>query len=214
MRGATIGKSELCADGFISTHTPLAGRDPVHSESRNMAQSFQLTRPLRGATLFCPALTPPAGDFNSHAPCGARHLLAFDVAAATEISTHTPLAGRDVRVTVIAASPSNFNSHAPCGARHVSKLDTPTREIISTHTPLAGRDYSITYCDMACAISTHTPLAGRDEGYIIISGHRRHISTHTPLAGRDHPWDAYSIASYTFQLTRPLRGATSPPMSG
>ena len=35
------------------------------------------------------------------------------------------------------------------------------------------------------------------------------ISTHTPLAGRDCGYDDYGDFEVKFQLTRPLRGATS-----
>ena len=56
------------------------------------------------------------------------------------ISTHTPLAGRDVV----------FNA--------VLQLRR-----ISTHTPLAGRDLPAYFLKLRqLYISTHTPLAGRD----------------------------------------------------
>ena len=55
------------------------------------------------------------------------------------ISTHTPLAGRDLFMLFIV---SFF--------------------AISTHTPLAGRDGIVIPQEFVFMISTHTPLAGRD----------------------------------------------------
>ena len=101
---------------------------------------FQLTRPSRGATL-------------THFLCLFHH--------------------RD------------FNSHAPRGARRFFIL----RKI---------------FCR---CISTHTPLAGRDIIQDVSSG-ILHISTHTPLAGRDSYCLLSLSMSFSFQLTRPSRGAT------
>ena len=55
------------------------------------------------------------------------------------ISTHTPLAGRDVPAVTLLAD-----------------------KLISTHTPLAGRDTDRHLRIQHLVISTHTPLAGRD----------------------------------------------------
>ena len=77
---------------------------------------FLLTRPSRGAT--------PQG-------IGKSTIL--------DISTHTPLAGRDY------SDPDNLSHYQ-----------------ISTHTPLAGRDVQLQPLASILQISTHTPLAGRD----------------------------------------------------
>ena len=59
-----------------------------------------------------------------------------------DISTHTPLAGRDLQGKVEAYEQADFYSHAPRGAR-LSGLDKVETAIkISTHTPLAGRDHN------------------------------------------------------------------------
>ena len=101
---------------------------------------------------------------------------------------------------------------------------------ISTHTPLAGRDFNFAWRFRKWQISTHTPLAGRDfrriffylparfqltrplrgaTTKIIVGARKKNISTHTPLAGRDHEAHGGYFAPLKFQLTRPLRGATS-----
>ena len=57
-----------------------------------------------------------------------------------EISTHTPLAGRDVITDSQSAEVTDFYSHAPRGARPPRSKNQANTLEISTHTPLAGRD--------------------------------------------------------------------------
>ena len=122
----------------ISTHTPLAGRDTYRGRGRR--RSF---------------------DFNSHAPCGARQCLPrkkarmpkfqltrplrgatcqttrrcrFDI-----ISTHTPLAGRDLKVLYSSDRASDFNSHAPCGARLFASIQPQQRIHFNSHAPCGAR---------------------------------------------------------------------------
>ena len=94
LRGATIGYA--CRAGVleISTHAPLAGRDPqllkleillsdfnprapcgarpVPGVFGNTGNLFQPTRPLRGATMTILRAVFPVHNFNPRAPCGAR----------------------------------------------------------------------------------------------------------------------------------------------
>ena len=95
-RGATEDALKLMLREYISTHTPLAGRDtgiaPVF-----YTYEFLLTRPSRGATF---------NEWTEEKP---------DI-----ISTHTPLAGRDDVGTESYTEKENFYSHAPRGARHLS----------------------------------------------------------------------------------------------
>ena len=63
-------------------------------------------------------LAPASNDrFNPRAPCGAR--LADDInrAKAAYISTHAPLAGRDIGCARSRMQRAHFNPRAPCGAR-------------------------------------------------------------------------------------------------
>ena len=139
LRGATaqLWRGYIRCD--ISTHTPLAGRDrcvvplvPVAVDFNSHApcgarregrmicaghKKFQLTRPLRGATLAAALIAPPIFHFNSHAPCGARpNYIPWGIRQ-LDISTHTPLAGRDIKMKNMNWKAYDFNSHAPCGAR-------------------------------------------------------------------------------------------------
>ena len=100
----------------ISTHTPLAGRDNEHNCCGGLYVRFLLTRPSRDVTRNTGTghkkikflLTRPSRDVTASLFC---------VFNASQISTHTPLAGRD----------------------HLSKVFYRLYNI-STHTPLAGRD--------------------------------------------------------------------------
>ena len=147
---------------------------------------FQLTRPLRGAAL----LVRP-NDFG------------------TEISIHTPLAGRDWSTQAECIRYPYFNSHAPCGARPHNFHYRTEISVISTHTPLAGRN--LLFCSfqhLTVHFNSHAPCGARQ--FEISNLYRApKISTHTPLAGRDTLSEALRQTAGKFQLTRPLRGATS-----
>ena len=173
------------------------------------------------------ALTP-WGNFNSHAPCGARPVVAVlaphrarfqltrPLRGATTakkrskrsktISTHTPLAGRDRRSDCESLIPS-ISTHTPLAGRDSADPVTYDDEGISTHTPLAGRDQNVNPHKAEYAISTHTPLAGRD---ILSTGSARvdgHFNSHAPCGARPLK-TCRRTSALRFQLTRPLRGAT------
>ena len=192
---------------LISTHTPLAGRDAVLAVRRDIS-AISTHTPLAGRDCIPGRDQKWHDDFNSHAPCGARlhrklqntHPKIFQLTrplrgATTTfyrwcnpdgISTHTPLAGRDFRAGSAHPSEMDFNSHAPCGARPFFAFLIHAPKGISTHTPLAGRDYS--------ALSV----------WILLY----HFNSHAPCGARP-PHRRSSPQPHPFQLTRPLRGATS-----
>ena len=70
MRGATVRERICWILRRISTHTPHAGRDPA------------------GGTQY-----PPAKDFNSHAPCGARRIVADSVQNVSRFQLTRPMRG-------------------------------------------------------------------------------------------------------------------------
>ena len=83
--------------GKISTHAPLAGRDPRSRCPFSSSYEFQPTRPLRGATAENAEKLLARMIFQPTRPLrGATD--ADDLARAElRISTHAPLAGRDRR---------------------------------------------------------------------------------------------------------------------
>ena len=185
MWGATIRSHERAHRSDISTHTPLVGRDcgmmttaqtvnydfNSHAPCGARRQKYHVAQLLLHFNSHAPCgarhhRIPPCNwhvYFNSHAPCGARHGIIIPDKNSSEISTHTPLVGRDpptLRRSVLPLAISThtplvgrdcafrptvgrrryFNSHAPCGARHEEMPPKHTPQIISTHTPLVGRD--------------------------------------------------------------------------
>ena len=116
VRGTTSTRSAWGTTERISTHVPRAGHDPTL-----LSTDFSF------------------GNFNSRAPCGARHRrlrrrtarsgfqLTCPVRGTTQtfettdgavrISTHVPHAGHDRALGRHVVRQDNFNSRAPCGAR-------------------------------------------------------------------------------------------------
>ena len=167
---------------------------------------FQLTRPLRGATvmLFC---------------------VKFGIA----ISTHTPLAGRDVLPTPSEYAYTDFNSHAPCGARRTGHASILGCAHFNSHAPCGARPPSARRTRLISPFQLTRPLRGATSCFAadmqqrvfqltrplrgatvrwITAASGLKISTHTPLAGRDASIASSITLSKSFQLTRPLRGAT------
>ena len=122
------------------------------------------------------------------------------------ISTHTPLAGRDVRHILLYYN-QTISTHTPLAGRDKGDIDVYSYgETFLLTRPLRGATWITDSCDFIINISTHTPLAGRDADFdkdfraeINFYSHApcgarrdesrvcwsRKISTHTPLAGRD-----------------------------
>ncbi len=187
----------------FNSHTPCGVR---HEDSQLDRRHgiFQLTHPLRGATIL-PIVRPFSSIyFNSHTPCGVRH-----------------------ERNGVSARRWNFNSHTPCGVRQQDGVVCLMNDRISTHTPLAGCDHNLYTHVYYEYISTHTPLAGCDPRIRRCKGSDKHfnshtprgvrqqdgvvclmndrISTHTPLAGCDH--NLYTHVYYEYISTHtPLAG--------
>ena len=82
------------ADKHFNPRAPCGARPAAHSLT-NMLSSFQSTRPMRGATLFCFRRAKYGRYFNPRAPCGARLLAQDSSLISSVISIHAPHAGRD-----------------------------------------------------------------------------------------------------------------------
>ena len=145
-------------------------------------------------------------SISTHAPLAGR-----DVNELTHpsnhrcISTHAPLAGRDEELTDQGKQRCEFQPTRPLRGATAKKFSVSIHTEISTHAPLAGRDViSVSVDEMNNPISTHAPLAGRDD-YRDKCGHRGHISTHAPLAGRDEG---------CWTKTNPISISTHAPLAG
>ncbi len=149
----------IVIDNFYS-HAPRGARPNLYVSAVQL-YTFLLTRPSRGATRM------------------ARFQELYRL-----ISTHTPLAGRDLLACDSVATQSHFYSHAPRGAR-LTSVPLLYLDMLNfySHAPRgARRNSGYIQCNM-CDFYSHAPRGARRTPEVLC-GHRP-ISTHTPLAGRD-----------------------------
>ena len=146
-------------------------------------------------------------EISTHTPLTGRDLNKRLYRGLNIISTHTPLTGRDRCMTAEEAKLKYFYSHAPYGTWPMRGNDVKYPMSFLLTRPL--RDVTISEIEAYNnnCISTHTPLTGRD---IISLRHylKRVISTHTPLTGRDKMLRLLCRICL-FLLTRPLRDVTN-----
>ena len=144
-------------------------------------------------------LTPPRG-----APL---HIVGF-FAEQVEISTHTPLAGRDLGRQHNDIGEQHFNSHAPRGARPNAGFNGTFIIDFNSHAPRGARpgrrNLSIYHLEFLLT----RPSRGATPSEPVQPLPFR-ISTHTPLAGRDGGFPWQHPPGWKFLLTRPSRGATA-----
>ena len=141
LRGATESVPALATSDFlISTHAPLAGRDRGKGCTLLDSENFNPRAPCGARLQLKPQLFDFL-DFNPRAPCGARRFSNDGFTIKICISTHAPLAGRDLSFPWLNVTILRFQPTRPL--RGATETAEPTNSIteISTHAPLAGRDY-------------------------------------------------------------------------
>ena len=180
------------------------GARPCSRRRRRAPAAFQPTRPLRGAT--------------------SKRSVSQ---AVKPISTHAPLAGRDIGFLVTNAEKRVFQPTRPLrGATRLSPplssgqrfqptrplrgaTDSPDAEagerVISTHAPLAGRDGRPQRVTGAFLISTHAPLAGRDRGSLFRKLQGRHFNPRAPCGAR-LPFGYIAVTHFEISTHAPLAG--------
>ena len=199
----------------ISTHAPLAGRDPTPFCGLAGAYPISTHAPLAGRDPTFLAMVHLKIYFNPRAPCGARLVVAALDRPVDHISTHAPLAGRDVNSSSLATRTKAFQPTRPL--RGATELHDQGRAgvRISTHAPLAGRDWA-TVWDMLAAMRNFNPRApcGARHLHPTMKPVALVISTHAPLAGRDKDDRARRAEDHYFNPRAPCgarlcRGATA-----
>ena len=213
----------------ISTHTPLAGRDPDSFDScissislflltrpsrgatgckcyTFFTTSFLLTRPSRGATPWPGIWLSTIRNFYSHAPRGARLRIDAGETRRYSISTHTPLAGRDGFIHLTVSTGYNFYSHAPRGARRKAGHYMTISGDFYSHAPRGARRRYNACLALVYNFYSHAPRGARH----ISLKHALAVDnfySHAPRGARPAPRPTEN-SSYVFLLTRPSRGAT------
>ena len=146
---------------------------------------FLLTRLLRGATL--------ARSFRWRSRL---------------ISTHTPLARRDIAYSVTSGLNADFYSHASCEARPPRRVAAIVHEKISTHTPLARRDFHFAGVVSGFCVFLLTRLLRGATKAPSLRGILKPFLLTRLLRGATLETSAQE-SGQKFLLTRLLRGATS-----
>ena len=169
---------------------------------------FQPTRPLRGATVLTLAQLESGMVISTHAPLAGRDVeLRIHHFAVVVISTHAPLAGRD-NLHPAFFDTGQISTHAPLAGRDRStRSPTTTSAHFNPRAPCGARQMSRVPLPSRSYFNPRAPCGAR---LFVqqLKEQQQKISTHAPLAGRDaFPVSTLSDAS-GFQPTRPLRGAT------
>ena len=102
----------------------------------------------------------------------------------------------------------NSNSRAPCGARHNQSAATNTGYQFQLTRPMRGATRERRNRSIVITISTHAPHAGRDRDFAAPAMPSINFNSRAPCGAR-LKMNAPVIRANPFQLTRPMRGATS-----
>ena len=139
LRGATFGVLHSIRVNRFQPTRPLRGATFLRIFIVQLCAKFQPTRPLRGAT-NCACSGVIGRIISTHAPLAGRDLDGERGYVLVTISTHAPLAGRDDKWLRVADKAVKFQPTRPLrGATFPVFADLATI-VISTHAPLAGRD--------------------------------------------------------------------------
>ena len=131
-------------------------------------------------------------DFYSHAPRGAQLRITVLSLSHLNISTHTPLAGRNEEQIDVGSYDRKFLLTRPSRGATIIYLGDKQLSAISTHTPLAGRNLSgIRHLSGGQDFYSHAPRGAQPAGAQVSRTYMK-ISTHTPLAGRNEDNDEYN----------------------
>ena len=95
------------------------------------------------------SLQEAAREISTHTPLAGRDLYSLGISASMTISTHTPLAGRDSADVGLSHRHDHFNSHAPCGARLPATFAMALQFDFNSHAPCGARRQNIVYFAVA-----------------------------------------------------------------
>ena len=128
---------------------------------RKAKPTFQPTRPLRGATVQWEYFAR-ADNISTHAPLAGRDMPPKRRNQHENISTHAPLAGRDQESKQAYGSNEQFQPTRPLRGATKRSLSEANSNLFQPTRPLRGATVYITTTSADWRISTHAPLAGRD----------------------------------------------------
>ena len=170
------------------------------------ASIFQSTHPLRGATRYV-QMGGYQQHISIHAPLAGCDPWTPNWQRRCRISIHAPLAGCDLCRLFEVQPQRHFNPRTPCGVRLFYRSNIPScQKFQSTH-PLRGATRGRGSSPHPRIISIHAPLAGCDPRLAAPVRQRADFNPRTPCGVRPRSgWPC--PATWAFQSTHPLRGAT------
>ena len=171
---------------------------------------FQPTRPLRGATWRPDLILCDDLEFQPTRPLRGATARPQGLPRAACISTHAPLAGRDLPREGSFAATNRFQPTRPLRGATVIYTEDQLVKVFQPTRPLRGATRGQRNHRLFQGISTHAPLAGRDGDIIAQTERTFEFQPTRPLRGATATPEAMFETEVTFQPTRPLRGATSP----
>ena len=206
MRGATAVYFTKRHRINVSIHAPHAGRDldstiggraytrfnpraPCGARQRSCVyssapESFQSTRPMRGATVA-----------RNGADCHQG------------VSIHAPHAGRDASNCTVCAIPACFNPRAPCGARLDDRHVAVIARVFQSTRPMRGATRPSAACSRGLKCFNPRAPCGARPILAILSSCMISFNPRAPCGAR-----LLSVITRCrrarFQSTRPMRGAT------
>ena len=217
---------------MISIHAPHTGRDTAPIVILYQHREFQSTRPIRGATAERFGYTARICNFNPRAPYGARRTWRIPLpsgcrhfnprapygarlfrrqrrgAGGDRISIHAPHTGRDWASISSIFCLGGFQSTRPIRGATQARDLADDAGAISIHAPHTGRDPRSR--SSATSLSNFNPRAPYGARRLLLLAARAQdpISIHAPHTGRDRRSYGNNRYIYSFQSTRPIRGAT------
>ena len=123
---------------------PMRGATVKCLDSRFAAEVFQLTRPMRGATLILKTLRLSGKTISTHTPHAGRNkfacVLYFSFIRPFQLTR--PMRGATIsHKTPQVIHTKNFNSHAPCGAQPLTKQLLLRQRHFNSHAPCGAQQY-------------------------------------------------------------------------
>ena len=125
----------------ISTHAPLAGRDKRHHVENVKGNAISTHAPLAGRDYYEKVRKEVSRYFNPRAPCGARLLVVSIGIKVFKFQPTRPLRGATRIAQPCRSGRVHISTHAPLAGRDLwGCAPFGLAYYISTHAPLAGRD--------------------------------------------------------------------------
>ena len=191
---------------MVSIHAPHAGRDMQAKLALLSPDGFNPRAP-RGARLTRQIAGCILVGFQSTRPTRGATRKSVDGFAKVKVSIHAPHAGRDSHVFSAPGARRRFNPRAPRGARPSLVVKASRASMFQSTRPTRGATDNIEEVVKKPGVSIHAPHAGRDR---VLKNYWSDQSCFNPRAPRGaRRFVSTGITRfYSFQSTRPTRGAT------